>query len=136
MAKQHDGCVGCVNERKSEMELPCINCKHNHLGGDYADLYYDGKGCDQTAKADAGKLQLTLVPTGIIRAIAHIREYGNRKYGDPDNWKKVEAQRYRDALFRHLLAYLDDPNGLDEESGLPHLWHLACNVAFLIELEG
>jgi hypothetical protein len=25
--------------------------------------------------------------------------------------------------------------GVDEESGLPHLWHLACNIAFLIEME-
>jgi hypothetical protein len=32
------------------------------------------------------------------------------------------------------LAYLDDPEGLDE-SGLPHLWHLATNIAFLIALE-
>ena len=93
---------------------------------------------DQTIKADAGKLRLTLVPTGIIRAIARIRMYGNQKYpeGGPDNWKAVEPERYRDALFRHLLAYLDDPDGVDPESGLPHLWHLACNAAFLIELEG
>ena len=90
---------------------------------------------DQNAKADAGKLQLTLVPTGIIRAIARIRMFGNEKYKSPDNWKTVEPQRYKDALFRHLLAYLDDENAVDEESGLPHIWHLACNAAFLIEME-
>lgn len=90
---------------------------------------------DQTAKADAGKPRLTLVPRRIIYAIARIREYGNRKYHDPDNWKTVEISRYRDAAFRHFLAYLDDPGSLDEESGLPHLWHLACNVAFLVEME-
>lgn len=89
---------------------------------------------DQTAKADKGKLQLTLVPTEMIRAVARVRMYGVEKYKDPNNWKKVEAQRYRDAAFRHFLAYLDDPDGVDEESGLPHLDHLACNVAFLIEL--
>ena len=61
--------------------------------------------------------------------------YGNQKYGNPDNWKQVEPERYRDAAFRHFLAYLDDPHGLDEESGLPHLSHLACNLAFLCEME-
>jgi hypothetical protein len=88
-------------------------------------------------KADEGKLQLTLVPREMIRAVAAIRMYGNSKYpeGGPDNWKKVEPERYRDALFRHLLAYLDDPSGVDPESGLPHLWHLACNAAFLCELQ-
>lgn len=92
---------------------------------------------DQTIKADAGKLQLTLVPRQIIRDIAEVRMYGNQKYpeGGPDNWKQVEVQRYRDAMFRHMMEYLDDPDGVDAESGLPHLWHLACNVAFLCELE-
>ena len=92
---------------------------------------------NQTIKADAGKPKLTLVPQQIIYAIAAIREYGNRKYpeGGPDNWKGVEPERYRDAAFRHLLAYIRDPEGTDEESGLPHLWHLACNIAFLCELE-
>ena len=91
---------------------------------------------DQTAKADAGKLQRTLGPRQIIRDIAVIRMYGNRKYKDPENWRQVSKERYRDAAYRHFLAYLDNPTGVDEESGLPHLWHLACNIAFLCEMEG
>lgn len=88
----------------------------------------------QGVKADAGKVQLTLCPPEIIKAIARVRMYGTAKYGDRDNWQMVEAQRYRDAAYRHWLAYLGDPCGVDEESGLPHLWHLACYIAFLIEL--
>lgn len=89
----------------------------------------------QDAKADAGKVRLCLVPRKIIWFVAKIREYGNKKYGDPENWRKVDIQRYRDAAYRHWLAYLDDPHGVDEESGMPHLWHLACNIAFLCEME-
>jgi hypothetical protein len=91
---------------------------------------------DQNIKADAGKLPLTAVPRAIIRAIGEVRYYGMNKYpnGGIDNWKKVAPQRYRDAAFRHFLAYLDDPDGYDEESGLPHIFHLAANIAFLIEL--
>lgn len=90
---------------------------------------------DQYAKADSGKPRLSLVPVKILEAVAKVREFGCRKYGDPDNWKRVEKGRYRDAAFRHLVKYIGDPGGVDEESGLPHLWHLACNVAFLVELE-
>jgi hypothetical protein len=90
---------------------------------------------DQSAKADSGKLRLTLTPTSIVRAIAQVREFGTAKYHDPENWRRVEIERYRDAAYRHFLAYLDDPQGRDEESGLPHLYHLATNIAFLIELE-
>lgn len=90
---------------------------------------------DQHAKADAGKPQLTLVPRKIIWAIAKVRMYGNKKYGDPENWRQVEKERYRDAMMRHMLQYLDDPDGVDEESGIKHLYHLACNVAFLCEME-
>lgn len=91
---------------------------------------------DQTAKKDKGKVRLTLVPRAIIYAIAKVREYGVTKYTDPDNWKRVEKERYKDAAFRHFLAYLDDPESVDSGSGLPHLWHLATNIDFLCELEG
>lgn len=91
---------------------------------------------DQTAKADAGKAKLTLVPRKIIWDIAKVREYGTNKYhNDPENWKRVEKERYKNAAYRHFLAYLDDENSVDEESGIKHLHHLACNIAFLCELE-
>ena len=87
------------------------------------------------AKHDEGKLQIHLVPPQIIRDIAEVRMYGNEKYGDPDNWKTVEKWRYVDALLRHLLLYLEDPNGVDEESGIKHYKHAACNMAFICEME-
>lgn len=91
---------------------------------------------DQEAKADAGKPRLTLVLPQIIWDIAEVREYGTAKYGgDPDNWRKVDIQRYREALARHVLAYLTDPTGKDEESRIYHIKHIATNVDFLCQLE-
>lgn len=95
------------------------------------------KEVDYHAKQDYGKAKLSLVPRRIIWDVAAIREYGNNKYpdGGPDNWREVEPERYRDAAYRHFLRYLDDPKSVDSESGFPHLWHLACNIAFLCEME-
>ena len=100
----------------------------------YAELSNINSEDNQPAKADAGKPRPTLVPVSLIEAVTAIRMYGNEKYHDPDNWRQVEPQRYRDALYRHWLAYLKGEK-CDQESGLPHLWHLACNAAFLIEME-
>lgn len=92
---------------------------------------------NQSAKADAGKIRPTLVPIEAIEDIAVVRAYGNAKYpkGGSDNWKQVEVERYRDALFRHLLAYIKDPKSKDEESGIEHYKHLICNAAFICALE-
>ena len=78
-----------------------------------------------------------LIVIQIIYDIAEVREYGNNKYpdGGPDNWKRVEAQRYRDAAFRHFLKYIKDPESIDPESGIKHRKHLECNLAFLAEME-
>lgn len=89
---------------------------------------------DTEAKADQGKVRPTLVPASLVLAVAAVREYGCKKYHDPENWRRVEAQRYKDALYRHFLEYQQGKN-VDLESGLPHLWHMACNIAFLIEME-
>lgn len=90
---------------------------------------------NQSIKADKGKPQCRLVPSEIVRCIAKVREYGLKQYGSAESWQKVEVERYQDAMYRHLLAYIENPKGRDEESGLPHLWHIACNVAFLCELQ-
>lgn len=88
-------------------------------------------------KADQGKLRLTLVPRRAIEEVAKVRMYGLEKYPETgrDGWRDIGTERIQDAMCRHLLAYLDDPHGIDKESGLPHLSHLACNIFFLCELE-
>ena len=80
-----------------------------------------------------GKAQLHLVPKQIIYDIAQVREYGNMKYHSPDNWKTVDVQHYIDAAYRHLLYMVEDPTSVDEESGIEHYKHLACNIAFICE---
>lgn len=87
------------------------------------------------AKQDEGKIQMSLVPSQIIKDVAKVRMYGCQKYNSPANWVTVEKQRYIDALLRHLYQYLDDNSAIDEESGLPTIAHVACNVAFLCEME-
>lgn len=95
----------------------------------------EGSKVNYEAKHDEGKLRPTLVSPYMIESIAIIREYGTKKYKDPDNWKQVEEQRYLDALCRHLLAILKDGiESVDKESGLPHLWHLNCNANFLTDM--
>lgn len=89
---------------------------------------------DQDAKRDSGKPRLSLVSPYLIEEVGRVRTFGCEKYGDPNNWKKVDPERYKDALLRHLCAYLKDPESVDEESGLNHLELVACNVNFLIEM--
>lgn len=88
----------------------------------------------QENKCDFGKIRPSLVPVELVKAVAQVREYGCKKYKNPDNWKAVEPQRYVDAMYRHMLNYLREQDSTDDESGLPHLWHIACNVAFLIAI--
>lgn len=89
---------------------------------------------NQEAKKDYGKPMLSLVPTEILEDVAKVLMFGLIKY-TKDSWKKVEKERYKDACYRHWIAYLNDPHGNDEESGLPHLYHVATNIAFLCHLE-
>ena len=88
------------------------------------------------AKADSGKPHPSYVPVEIIEAVMRVREYGNAKYHDPDNWRTVEPERYHEALLRHVLRAWTDPYAVDPESGLMHLEHIACNIAFLLALKG
>ena len=88
----------------------------------------------QSAKADSGKPILSYVPKEIIYQIEKVRSFGVKKYKDPENWRKVDIERYHQALLRHTLAIWNDVQARDTESGLLHLSHIACNVAFILEL--
>lgn len=97
---------------------------------------------DYTIKYDQNKPKLSQFPREAMEAVAEVMEYGARKYGG-GTWSRVEIQRYIDAGARHLYAMQDiDENGkecinfskVDEESGLEHLYHLACNVVYAVAL--
>lgn len=69
-------------------------------------------------------------------ALVEIATYGFKKYNEDlknPNWKKISIERYEDALFRHLAAYLNG-NYIDEESGKSHLAHIIWNACVLYEL--
>ena len=94
-----------------------------------------GAKASQESKSDAGKPHPSYVPVALIEGVMAVREMGTKKYGDPDNWKQVEPERYHQAMLRHILAAWNDPYKIDPESGLPHIAHVATNIAFLLEME-
>lgn len=91
----------------------------------------------QFYKADNGKHTIHYVPMEGIRAVARVREYGHKKYGDgADRFYECDPIRYVDAAFRHLMKIAEEGlDSVDDESGLPHTYHLATNAFFLIDIQ-
>lgn len=85
---------------------------------------------DQAKKADGEKLRVELIPTSAYKSLGRVLTHGAEKYG-ANTWQSVEYDRYVGALLRHLIAFIDDPNGVDEDSGLNHTEHLLANAVFL-----
>lgn len=78
-------------------------------------------------KFDSGKAMPELMDPEFLLMCGRVMAMGMKKYGR-DNWKLCDdPSRCLGALFRHLLAAMEDPSSLDEESGLPHLAHAAIN---------
>ncbi len=89
-------------------------------------------------KYDSGKLLFSCLTRGLalpLRAVAAVLTYGAQKY-KRDSWQTVPnaKERYEDALDRHLNAWKSGEQR-DEESGMLHLAHAACNVLFIMWFE-
>lgn len=84
---------------------------------------------------DQGKLRMDLIEPIMEEALAAVLTYGADKYVDY-GWRTVNRgqERYYASLRRHLLAYREG-EVLDQESGLPHSWHVLANAAILVSLE-
>lgn len=85
-------------------------------------------------KHDKEKLRTDLIPPSAVTALAEALTYGVTKYS-ARNWEKgMYWGRPYGAALRHLLAWWGGQE-LDPDSGLHHLKHAICNLAFLIEYE-
>ena len=81
-------------------------------------------------KADDGKLDWTLIPWEEMVPVVRVLMHGASKYY-PDNWKRIEPERYRKAILRHELSYAGG-EVYDPDSGEHHLAHVICNALFLL----
>lgn len=87
------------------------------------------------ARTNTGKPKLSMLreaPDACI-GITRVLEFGEKKY-DRANWLKgLPYTEIIDSMDRHTLEIMKG-NNIDEESGLPHADHLACNALFLSQM--
>ena len=78
--------------------------------------------------------QLSMIPPRALLAIGEVYGHGAKKY-DRHNWRKGYRWSLSiDALFRHLLAWLDGET-TDPESGISHLAHAAWHCLALMTFQ-
>ena len=86
-------------------------------------------------KYDSDKLRYDLIPPLATKALAEVLTFGAVKYA-PNSWQNVPEgeRRYTAALMRHFEAYRSGEE-IDPETGLSHLKHAICNLAFLLHFQ-
>jgi len=81
-------------------------------------------------KHDNQKVKLDLIPTEALNGLGAVLTFGHNKYGRA-NWANgIEFSRLLSAALRHIAAY-NSGEDTDPESGLCHIDHAMCNLAFL-----
>lgn len=75
-----------------------------------------------------------LLPLQDIEDIVKVYTEGATKYG-PNRWQNLENgyDRYKAAMFRHLLEY-EKGNEYDDETGCRHLAQVAWNAIALLHI--
>lgn len=90
-------------------------------------------------KDDTGKTPYELLPYWYLEGTARVLDFGAEKYGRWNWYKGMAWGRVFGALQRHLWKWwwstLTGGNGTDPETGMSHLWHAGCCLAFLMEYE-
>jgi hypothetical protein len=85
-------------------------------------------------KDDSSKVRYDLIPPELLEATAQVLTFGAAKYTQR-NWEQGMAWgRPFGALMRHMWAWWRGEEK-DPETGMSHLWHAACCIAFLVAYE-
>lgn len=85
---------------------------------------------EQADRFNSGKPQWSIIDFESLEPMVRVLEYGTKKYSR-NNWKKgLPVTEIIDSLMRHTISLLNGEDN-DQESGLPHVGHMFCNVMFL-----
>lgn len=86
---------------------------------------------NRATRYNAGKPRMGLLPPSLLKGVAEVMTFGATKY-EVDNWKKgLTDENCLSSCLRHITSYMDG-EVMDKESGLPHIAHAACNLAFML----
>lgn len=100
------------------------------LGNNWAGLMVGRPTPEGGVKFDDDKPRYDLIPPEALEGLAKVLTFGAKKYA-PRNWEKgMLWGRVFGAAMRHLWAWWRGEN-TDPETGLSHLDHAACCIAFL-----
>ena len=88
---------------------------------------------NQKFKCDSGKIRYLLIPPEWIKWLADVFMVGYKRHGK-DNWKKVEIERYEDALIRHWQAYRFGNMINSEDENVFHLAQVSWNALAILHI--
>jgi hypothetical protein len=91
-----------------------------------------GRTTQKGGKVIKGKLRMDLVRPEVVVALASVLQLGAEKY-DEDSYLEEPIEQHRAALLRHF--YRMNLESVDQDSKLPHSWHVLACAAILVSIE-
>ena len=88
-------------------------------------VLYGGKEIIVTRCVCNDKIDWKLIDPELFSGVVKVREFGNEKHKGQE-WRNVPARDSADSIYRHAMKVLVDPYSIDEDSGMPHIWHIMC----------
>jgi hypothetical protein len=85
-------------------------------------------------KYDGNKPPLYLLSNYAMEEIAHVLDFGAKKY-EPWNWSKgIHYSRVISAAKRHIAKW-ENREDIDKETNTNHLANAMCNLMFILDYE-
>lgn len=95
-----------------------------------SDITTSGNGWEkETHKNGVVKTMFQLFDPHFYEGVSKILTLGAQKY-KPNNWINGNREEYSRAVESHWNEYKKG-NKIDDESGMSHLYHVACNLMFI-----
>jgi hypothetical protein len=132
------GCRGIFRPDQPSVRIMDVACSAHVTEA------FDARAVSQIAKMDstnpkdllgAKKVSITKLPAVAMLHAAHAMMNGAEKFG-AYNWrqKKVQAEIYIDAAFRHITAW-NEREECASDSGVHHLGHAIACLAILLDAQ-
>ena len=89
-------------------------------------------------RKNESKPRYDLISFKALHLVARVATMGAAKHGEND-WREgpdpLTSSQAFGAMMRHIQRLIDEPDGLDNESHLPHIAHVIWNAMAIAEIQ-